>query len=80
MKTASYKERTSKDKPFRNLSVHTLARDLKIAEAQAGQEQKLTKTLTPRPRLSRQGPPVQQVSAVCPSHGLAPHTLFHQKP
>lgn len=60
--------------------MHTLARDLKIAEAQAGQEQKPTKTLTHRSRLSRQGPPVQQVSAVCPSQGLAPNTLFHQKP
>lgn len=57
-----------------------MARDLKIAEAQAGLEQKPTKTLTPRPRLSRQGPPVQQVSAVCPSQGPDPDTLFHQKP
>lgn len=61
------RERTNKDKPFKNLSVHTLAHDLKTAEAQAGLKQKLperfcpTKAPIPRPHLSRQGPPLQQV-------------------
>lgn len=80
------RERTNKDKPFRSLSMHTLAHDLKTAEAQAGMKQKPpkrfwpTKALTPRPRLSRQGPPVQQVLAGCPPQGLSPGTLFYQKP
>lgn len=66
--------------------MHTLARDLKTAGAQAGMKQKPpkrfwpTKALTPRPRLSRQGPPVQQVLAGCPPQGLSPSTLFYQKP
>lgn len=82
----SSRERTNKDKLFRNLSMHTLARDLKTAGAQAGMKQKLpkrfrpTKALTPRPRLSRQGPPVQQVLAGSPPQGLSPSTQFYQKP
>lgn len=66
--------------------MHTLARDLKTAGAQAGKKQKPpkrfwpTKALTPRPRLSRQGPPVRQVLAGCPPQGLSPSTLFYQKP